>query len=52
MSNIDNLHLLHMICQNFGFGYSISQVMQNQSPTSLLLVMIIKYNFTLWSYQF
>ncbi len=34
MSNIDNLHLLHMILQNFGFSYNISQVTQNQSPTS------------------
>jgi hypothetical protein len=47
MSNIDNLHLLHMICQNFGFSYSISQVMQNQTPTSLSLVMMIKNDFTL-----
>jgi hypothetical protein len=47
MSNIDNLHLLHMICQNFGFSYNISQVTQNQSPTSLPLVMMIKNNYKL-----
>jgi hypothetical protein len=34
MSNFHNLHWLHMIRQNFVFSYNISQITQNQSPTS------------------